>query len=114
MNINCVIIGGNLVRDPEFKVLKEKPYAEFSLAINGGHKDAQGQWVDEVDFISVFAWGRLAEVSRDYLKKGAACIIEGRLKQDRWEDAEGKKHSKTKVRAKRIQLVGKKAEEVEE
>jgi single-strand DNA-binding protein len=109
MNINNVIIGGNLTRDPDFKTINQDSHlAEFSVAINRRWKSASGEKKEDVVFIAVIAWGRLAELCRDYLRKGSPCVVIGRLIQDRWEDAEGKKQSKTRVYAESVQFVGRK------
>ena len=60
---------------------------------------------DEVTFIEVEAWGRTAELVGQYLTKGRACFVEGRLKLDSWEDKEGQKRSKLKVIADSVQFL---------
>jgi single-strand DNA-binding protein len=111
MQINTVVIGGYLVRDPDFRnVGTDLCVAEFSVAVNHTYT-SNGEKKQGVDFISVIAWKRAAEICRDHLRKGSPVIVEGRLKQDRWQDSEGRKHSKTKVHAERVQLIGRKPEE---
>lgn len=110
MFVNTVILAGNLTRDPDFKVVGDSSVAEFSLAVNRKYKAPDGTLKEEVDFFSILAWGRLSELCRDYMRKGSACLVEGRLKQVRWESEDGKKNSKTKVQAERIQFIGKKPE----
>jgi single-strand DNA-binding protein len=61
--------------------------------------------VDEVSFIDVTLWGRTAEIANEYLSKGSPLLVEGRLKQDRWEK-DGQKHSKLKVTCDRMQMLG--------
>lgn len=111
MNINVVVIGGNVVKDPEYKIVGESCVASFSVAINRRSKDRAGNIKEDVDFIAVTAWGRNAEISRDYVRKGNPVVIEGQIRQERWTSDEGKQQSKTKVLAQRIQLVSRKPAE---
>jgi single-strand DNA-binding protein len=102
MYINNVVIGGNLVRNPDFKILKDDNcVAEFSVAVNRKFK-VNGEPREEVDFVAVVAWNRLAEVCRDRLCKGMPVVVLGRIRQDRWEK-DGKQQSKTKVHAESVQ-----------
>jgi single-strand DNA-binding protein len=110
---NKVIIAGNLTRDPQVRFLSnEKAVAEFGLAINRKIKTADGQVKDETVFVDCEAWGRTAELVGQYLTKGRAALIEGRLKFDSWEDkASGQKRSKLKVVADTVQFLGDKPEQ---
>jgi single-strand DNA-binding protein len=95
--INTVAISGNLSADP---ILKYSPdgmaICEFSVAVNDRHKKGE-TWVDEVSFIGVVAFGKKAENCAEYLEKGSKVSIQGKLKQNSYEDKDGKKISKTKV-----------------
>lgn len=105
-NINRVFIAGNLTRDPQVKFLaNEKAVANFGIAINRKFKDAAGATKEEVTFVDVETWGRTAELAGQYLAKGRACFIEGRLKLDTWEDKDGKKQSKLRVVADSVQFL---------
>jgi single-strand DNA-binding protein len=107
LNLNHVILAGHLTRDPQVRLLGgEKTVAEISVALNRRWKGADGETKEEVTFVDCEAWGRTAEVVGQYLVKGSACIIEGRLRQDAWTDKEGKKHSRLKVVVENIQFVG--------
>lgn len=104
MNINNVIIGGNLVRDPEFKnVDGARCVAEFTIASNRKYRK-DGEVCEDVAFVSVVAWNRLAETCRDYLRKGMPVVVVGSLVQERWEK-NGQKKSKTRVRAESVQFL---------
>ncbi len=59
-----------------------------------------------MSFIDIVAWGKTGEICAEYLKKGRQVMIEGRLKQDRWEAQDGKKMSKVRVTAENVQFVG--------
>jgi single-strand DNA-binding protein len=100
---NRVILAGHLTRDPETKSLaNEKCVAKFSLACNRKFGDRE-----DVTFVDCEAWGKTAELAGKYLTKGRACLIEGRLKMDQWEDKQtGAKRSRLIVVADSIQFLG--------
>ena len=108
--VNKVMLLGNLTRDPELRYTPQgAAVCEFSLALNRSYTNKQsGQRVEEVSFIDCVAWGRTAEVSAEYLKKGRQVFVEGRLTQDRWESPEGKKMSKVRVTCEQVTFVGSK------
>lgn len=92
-SINQVILMGRLTRDPEMRTTTSgKTIASFSLAVDrGGQEDA-------ADFFEVTAWEKLGELVNQYLSKGRRCLVQGRLRQDSWDDKEtGKKRSKVEV-----------------
>jgi single-strand DNA-binding protein len=103
-----VVLMGHLTRDPELLYTPQgAAVCDFALAVNRRFTRKDGEKVDEVAFIDVTAWNRVAEVSAEYLKKGRAVLVLGRLVQDRWEDPEsGQKRSKLKVVAESVQFVG--------
>jgi single-strand DNA-binding protein len=98
-SFNKVILAGNLTRDPELRYTpKGTAIAQFTLAVNRKWKTETGELKEEVSFIDVDAFGRQAEVIGQYLRKGRPFLVEGRLKQDTWEDKNTKqKQSKIKV-----------------
>jgi single-strand DNA-binding protein len=98
-SFNKVIIAGNLTRDPELRYTpKGTAIAQITLAVNRKWKSETGEMKEEVSFIDVDAFGRQAEVIGQYLRKGRPFLVEGRLKQDTWEDKNTKqKQSKIKV-----------------
>ena len=106
--VNKVMLLGNLTRDPELRYTPQgAAVCEFSLALNRSYTNKQtGQRVDEVSYIDCVAWGRTAETSAEYLKKGRQVFVEGRLTQDRWESQEGKKMSKIRVTCEQVTFVG--------
>jgi len=92
-SINQVILMGRLTRDPEVRTTTTgKTITSFSLAVDrGGQEDA-------ADFFDVTAWEKLGELVSQYLSKGRRCLVQGRLRQDSWEDKEtGKKRSRVEV-----------------
>jgi single-strand DNA-binding protein len=98
-NFNKVIIAGNLTRDPELRYTpKGTAVARITLAVNRNYSTETGEKKEEVSFVDVDIWGRQAEVISQYMKKGRPLLVEGRLKQDSWEDKTTKqKQSKLKV-----------------
>jgi single-strand DNA-binding protein len=111
-SVNKVMLVGNLTRDPELKYTPSgQAVAEFGLAMNESYKNKQtGQDVEKVCFIDITCWGRTGEVAAEYLKKGTQVHIEGKLTQDRWDDAAtGQKRSKIKVTCERLTFIGGKA-----
>lgn len=103
---NRVILMGNLTRDVELRYLPSgMAVTEIGLAVNERRKTQTGEWVDDPVFVDVTMWGRTAEVASEYLSKGSPLLIEGRLKLDTWEK-DGKKNSKLKVTADRMQMLG--------
>ncbi len=104
LNLNRVLLAGNLTRDPQVKFLtNERAVANFGLAINRKFKGADGQLQEETTFVDVEAWGRTAELVGQYLVKGRGCFVEGRLKLDQWEK-DGQKQSKLRVVADNVQF----------
>jgi single-strand DNA-binding protein len=92
-SINQVILMGRLTRDPETRTTASgKTITSFSLAVDRAGQD------DSADFFDVTAWEKLGELVSQYLSKGRRCLVQGRLRQDSWDDKEtGKKRSKVEV-----------------
>jgi single-strand DNA-binding protein len=106
-SFNRVILIGNLTRDVELRYLQSgMAVADIGLAVSEKRKNANGEWIEDVVFVDVTAWGRTAEVMGEYLYKGSPVFIEGRLKFDTWEGQDGQKRSKLKVTCDRMQLIG--------
>ena len=98
-SFNKVILMGNLTRDPELRYTpKGTAVANIGIAVNRRWRNDAGEMQDETTFVDVDAFGRAAETIGQYLKKGRAILIEGRLKFDQWEDKNtGQKRSKLRV-----------------
>ena len=94
-SINQVILMGRLTRDPEQRTTTTgKNIASFSIAVDRGGQD------DQADFFDITAWERLADLVMQYLSKGRRVLVQGRLRQDSWDDKEtGKKRSRVEVTA---------------
>ena len=105
MNINTVIIGGNITHDLKLRYLPNgTACVDFSIANNCKYKK-NDEMVEDVSFINITEFGRTAENISKYFAKGSPILVEGRLKTDQWEQ-EGKKRSKTKVIGDRFQFCG--------
>ena len=106
-NLNKTMLIRNLTRDVELKYTTSgAAVANFGLAVNRTYTNSDGEKVDDVCFIDVVAWNRLAEIAGEYLSKGSPIFVEGRLQMDSWEQEDGQKRSKLKVVAQNIQFLG--------
>lgn len=104
MYLNKVFIIGNLTRDPELKSLPSGvQVASMSVATNRVWKDRDGNRQEDTEYHNVVVFGRQAETSAQYLKKGASVLVEGRLQTRSWE-AEGQKKYRTEIIADRVQF----------
>jgi single-strand DNA-binding protein len=107
MSLNTVNIMGNLTRDPELKAIPGgKSVCSLSIANNRIYTK-NNERVTEVSYFDVEVWGPIAENVNKYLKKGSGIIVEGRLKQDRWEK-EGKTQSRVRIVANNVHFMPKK------
>jgi single-strand DNA-binding protein len=106
MYLNKVIIVGNLTRDPELKTLPSGiKVASFGLATNRFWTDKDGTKREQADFHNIVVFGRQAETTAQFLKKGSQALIEGRLQTQSWEDKDcGKKMYRTELVAERVQF----------
>ena len=105
--LNTVQLIGRLVADPELRYTqKGAPVCGFRLATTRRYKNKEtGETQDETLFINIVAWRRQAELANDFLKKGSAVLIEGRLRSRQWESSQGEKRSTIEVVARRIQFL---------
>ncbi len=112
-NLNLVLLAGNLTKDPEVRYTPSgKAVADLGLAVNRTWVDRQtNEKKEEVCFVDIVTWGRQAETCGEYLHKGSPILVEGRLQLDKWETQSGEKRSKIRVRARRIQFLGRRREE---
>jgi single-strand DNA-binding protein len=105
MYLNKAIIIGNLTRDPELKSLPSGiQVTTFSLATNRVWKNKDGAKQENTDYHNIVVFGRQAETSAQYLKKGASALVEGRMQTRSWEGADGKKNYRTEIVADRVQF----------
>jgi len=112
-SVNKVILLGNVGKDPEIKVLPSgQPVANFSIATSDRYKDQQGNFQDRTEWHNVVAYGKLADIIRDYVKKGNKLYIEGRLTTRSWDDKEtNKKVYRTEIVIADLSLLSGRGEE---
>ncbi|MCL1876016.1 MAG: single-stranded DNA-binding protein [Synergistaceae bacterium] len=110
---NKAILIGNVSRDPDLRyTLNKRAYVRFTVAVGYSWKDQNGELKENTDFISVVAWGPLAEFCGKYLKKGTGVLVEGRIQTGSYEakDGSGKRYT-TDILASTVQFVGAKKED---
>ena len=104
MYLNKVFIIGNLTRDPELKALPSGiKVCSFGIATNRNFKDKDGNRKDSTEFHNIVVFGRVAELSAQYLKKGSQAYVEGRLQTRSWEQNNEKKY-RTEIVAETVQF----------
>jgi single-strand DNA-binding protein len=109
--LNKLMIIGHLGRDPEMRYTPSgRPVTTFSVATSRSWHSADGERHEETEWFNVVAWGSLAEICNQHLRKGQQVYVEGRLQTRRWEDSEGNKHYTTELVAKEMIMLGDKRE----
>lgn len=106
MYLNKVYLYGNLTRDPEMKSLPSgSKVTQFSLATNRVYKDQSGARQEQTEYHNIVVFGRQAETSAQYLKKGQGVMIEGRIQTRSWDDkTTGEKKYRTEIVADAVQF----------
>jgi len=113
-DINNIMIAGNLTGDPVLrKTNNGTPVANFYIAANRKYKDNTGQWRENVCFVGVVAWYKLAESCFEYLKKGAAVMVEGELQSRNWKNDDGSNNNVVEIKARRIQFLDRQSKKEE-
>jgi single-strand DNA-binding protein len=107
-SFNKVILLGNLTRDPEVRYTpKGSAVCDLGIAVNRVYTTDSGERREEVTYVDVVLWARLAEIAGEYLKKGRPVFIEGRLQMDTWDDKQtGQKRTRLRVVGESMQLLG--------
>jgi single-strand DNA-binding protein len=108
MSINRVVLTGNLTRDPEIAATGNGvTVCRLGLAVNGRRKNnSTGEWEEKPNFFRVTVFGRQADNCIQYLKKGRAVGIDGRLEWSQWEAQDGQKRSSVDIIAENVQFLG--------
>lgn len=105
-SLNKALLIGNLTRDPELRYIPSgSAVASFTLAMNRVYKLQTGEKKEEVSFVRVVVWGRMAEVCGEYLTKGSPVFVEGRLQSRSWDGPDGQKRSALEVIAMNVQFL---------
>jgi single-strand DNA-binding protein len=98
MDLNKVMIIGRLSKDVELKMTSgNKQVASFSVATSSTWKDTSGNKQSKTEFHNIIAWGKLAEICGQFLKKGVLVYIEGRIQTRNWQDQNGNNKNKTEI-----------------
>jgi single-strand DNA-binding protein len=105
--LNKVYLVGNLTKDPELRFIPSgQAVANLRMAVNRKWKDKQGEWKEDVCYVTVVVWGKSAEACGENLQKGASVMVEGRLQSRSWETEDGQKRSVMEVVSERVQFLG--------
>ncbi len=106
--LNSVIIAGNLTKDPIFRqTTNGTPVVNFSIASNRRFRDKNDEWKEDVCYVGIVAWNRLAESCRDKLKKGNAVLVDGELQSRTFKTDDGNNRTIVEIKARRIQFLNK-------
>ena len=98
---------GNLGRDPEMRYSASgDAIASFSIACTENWKDKNGQKQERTEWVRISAFGKLAEICGEYLKKGSSVFISGRMQTREWDDKEGNKRYTTEIVADTMKMLG--------
>jgi single-strand DNA-binding protein len=105
MNLNQVLITGNLVEEPKLKEFKDVTLCKFTMAYNRNTRNKEtGEWESEPHFFDVDFWDR-SKTKSDQLNKGTKVFIKGMLKQTRWSNENGDKRSKVEINATTLAII---------
>jgi single-strand DNA-binding protein len=111
LNLNRAMLIGNSTRDAELRTTPNgRSVASFAVATNRRYQDASGERKDEVQFHEIVAWGKLAEIAGQIIKKGTKVYVEGRLQTRSWEGQDGAKRERTEIIADNIIALSPKSE----
>ncbi len=111
--LNSVIIAGNLTKDPIFRqTTNGTPVVNFTIASNRKFKN-NGKWQEDVCFVGVVAWNKLADSCRGRLQKGSAVLIDGELQSRTFKTEDGHSRSIVEIKARRIQFLNKRLKTTE-
>ena len=104
--LNKVMVIGNVGRDPEMRFIPSgKPVTSFSVATTRSWTNSDGERCEETEWFNVVAWGNLAEICKQHIRKGQQVYVEGRLQTRSWEDQEGKRRFCTELVANEMILL---------
>lgn len=113
--INSVVIAGNLTKDPIFRqTTTGTPVVNFSIACNRRFRDSGNQWQEDVCYVGVVAWNKLAESCRDNLHKSSAVLVDGELQSRTWKSQDGSTRTVVEIKARRIQFLNKRKRGIED
>ncbi len=106
--LNNVMIAGNLTKDPIFRETSNNtPVVNFHIAANRRYKDSSNQWQEDVCYVGVVAWNKLADSCKNRLVKGSAVLVDGELQSRTFKTEDDKNRTIVEIKAKRIQFLNK-------
>jgi len=104
--INKVLIAGNLTQEPEIRYTpKGSAVCTLDIALNSTYKKKDGTLKENVVYVQVVVWGKLAETIKLNLSKGSPLMVDGRLYTEFWKDKNGKEYSKLKIVANNLNFL---------
>lgn len=107
MSVNKCLFIGNLTADPEIRTMSNgEQVANFTIALNERYKAKDGNAVENVEYVRIVLYRRLAEIAGQYLHKGSQVYIEGRLKTRKWQDSNGQDRYTTEIQGDNLQMLG--------
>ena len=107
MSVNKCLFIGNLTADPEIRTMPNgEQVANFTIALNERYKAKDGNVVENVEYVRIVLYRRLAEIAVQYLHKGSQVYIEGRLKTRKWQDNNGQDRYTTEIQGDNLQMLG--------
>lgn len=107
MSVNKCLFIGNLTADPEIRTMPNgEQVANFTIALNEKYKAKDGNIVENVEYVRIVLYRRLAEIAGQYLHKGSQVYIEGRLKTRKWQDSNGQDRYTTEIQGDNLQMLG--------
>ena len=107
MSVNKCLFIGNLTVDPEIRTMPNgEQVANFTIALNERYKAKDGNIVENVEYVRIVLYRRLAEIAAQYLHKGSQVYVEGRLKTRKWQDSNGQDRYTTEIQGDNLQMLG--------
>ena len=107
VGVNKVILIGNLGKNPEVRYLESGvAVANVTLATTEKYKDRNGNQIEKTEWHDLEMWEELAKIAEQYLKKGKSIYVEGKIKTDSWQDDQGMKKYRTKIRVQQMTMLG--------
>lgn len=104
--LNKVMIIGNIGREPELRYTSSgKPVTSFSVAVSRRWVDSKGDRREETEWFNIVAWGNLAEICSQHIRKGRQVYVEGRLQTRTWDDEDGQRQYRTDVVANEVTIL---------
>jgi single-strand DNA-binding protein len=104
--LNKILIIGNLTNDPELRFTQSGiAVLNFRIASNRRFRDSAGEWKEDVCYVGVVAWQKLAENCAEFLRKGSAVFVEGEIQSRSWEKEDGSRRSVVEIHAQRVQFL---------